>query len=1000
MPYTRSPQNWRKNRWVSYKPRLKKKIQGETTKSKHITKNIVKGLVGVVKIGKKPWFKTALQILLIAGVILFLLGGIVLVAMLAYYSKDLPDPNKLIDRNVAQSTKIFDRTGEHLLYEIHGEKNRTIIKIEDLQKYTRDALIALEDKNFYKHGGFSYKRIFLAVLTRLYTSTGPGASTLTQQLVKNAILTPEKTISRKLKEWILTFQIERKFTKDQILQMYFNEIPYGSTAYGIESAAKLYFQKNAKDLTLAESAALAAMVKAPTYYSPYGNNKDKLLARKDLTLELMAEQGYITPEEMEKAKKEEIKFQSKIEKIEAPHFVMYVKQMLTNLYGEKLVEQGGLKVTTTLDYDLQKIAEEAVTNGISKIEKNGGGNAGLLALNPKNGEILAMVGSRDYFDETHDGNVNVTLSLRQPGSSFKPIVYAAAFKKGYTPETILYDVVTNFKTPTKPYTPHNYDNAEHGPVSMKKALAGSLNIPAVKIIYLTGIENVLTFAEDLGYSSFKDRSRFGLSLVLGGGEVKLIEHLAAFGAFANDGEEHKTRAILKVEDKNSKVLEEFKDEAKQVMDKNIARQINSILSDNNARAYIFGINNSLTLGSRPVAAKTGTTNDYRDAWTLGYTPSLAAGVWAGNNDNTEMKRGADGSIIAAPIWNEFMKKALADSEAEQFAAPAQNKSTKPVLLGRDTTETRVKVCTLTNKLATEYTPLTYTEERIYKEVHNILHYVNKDNPQGPGPTNPAAADPQYSAWEEAVQRWFEENKEKFLKEKQEEAEKEATETTGTEPLGNVPIKVVVNEAPPTEYCDDHRLEFQPSLTILAPQNNQTIAQNYLSVDIDVTAPKGVGRIEYYIDDKLSETIKSFPFDLYNLSIIEIPNGFHTLKIIAYDVIDNWKESKIEFNLKAPKPSLTMAWVEPRKDVIYTSADFPVSISVRLSRSSDVQKINLYFTDEKGEDKIIGSDSSFEDNIAKIIWQTPPQPGTYKIHAEALTSDQTIPNESITVTVTD
>ncbi|MCX6795992.1 MAG: transglycosylase domain-containing protein, partial [Candidatus Falkowbacteria bacterium] len=584
---------------------------------------------------KKGLFSSAIK-----KKILYFFGGAILIcclilaAAIFWLSRSLPDPNHLIEREVAQSTRIYDRTGKNIIYEIFSEQKRTLVKLSDIPADVKNATIAIEDKDFYKHKGFSFWAIFRSAVTDIIFRRSAGGSTLTQQFIKNAVLTNEKTLTRKIKELILAYRLEQKFSKDEILQMYLNEIPYGSTAYGVQAASQLYFGKDVKDTNLAEAAILAALPQAPTRYSPYGSHKDLLIGRQQYILELMSKQGYITEQEMNDAKNTEVKFKTPSASMIAPHFVMHIKEILSDKYGEKMVEQGGLKITTTLDLYKQNIAEEAIkTIGEKNSAKYDAGNAALLSLDPKTGQILAMVGSRDYFNDDIDGQVNVITSQRQPGSSIKPIIYSAAFIKGYTPNTILFDVVTNFSTSDTPYEPHNYDSKEHGPVTMRQALAGSLNVPAVKTLYLAGVDNVLNLAQDFGYTTFSDRSRFGLSLVLGGGEVKPIEHFNAFSAFAREGIIHPVTGLLKVEDSAGNVLEEYKDDAgKQVIDPKIAREINNILSDNSARAFIFGEKNYLTLDNRPVAAKTGTTNDYHDAWTIGYTPSIVTGVWVGNSD--------------------------------------------------------------------------------------------------------------------------------------------------------------------------------------------------------------------------------------------------------------------------------------------------------------------------------------------------------------------------------
>ena len=704
------------------------------------------------KLGQKIWKyrQKIIAILVILGALL----SVVVLSLVVWISRDLPSPNQLIDREIAQSTKIYDRKGEHVLYEIHGDQKRTLVALEEIPLTARQASIAIEDKNFYKHGGFSVWAMARTAITNVIYNRSAGGSTLTQQFIKNAVLTNEKTVTRKVKELVLAQRIEKKFSKDEILQMYLNEIPYGSNAYGIEAASLKYFNKSVKDTTLAEQAVLAALPQSPSRYSPYGQNLETLLGRKDYILDLMVEQNYISTEQRDEAKQQEIVFQKPEISITAPHFVMYVKSLLSEKYGETTIEQGGLKIFTTIDYDKQKIAESVVTEKskdfLSKWDAN---NAALVAIDPKTGQVLAMVGSRDYFDSEIDGQVNVTTSLRQPGSSMKPIVYASLFEKGYTPNTILYDVVTNFSTDSSnPYIPHNYDLREHGPVSIRKALAGSLNIPAVKAIYLTGIKNVINLAQSLGYSSLNNPDDYGLSLVLGGGEVKLLEHTNAFSAFARDGQISPLNFILKVEDKDGNILEEYKDSNKKVLTSKTARSINSILSDKNARAYVFGTKNYLTLSDRQVAVKTGTTNDYHDAWTVGYTPSLVVGVWVGNTDNKAMKRGADGSVLAAPIWNEFMKTVLTGTPVETFKEPENTKTGKNIIDGVLPLLGKVSVDNRTGSPSSINTPIEFIEYKDVYDHHSILYYVDKNDPLN-SDLSSASTDYQFNLWEDPVLKW-------------------------------------------------------------------------------------------------------------------------------------------------------------------------------------------------------------------------------------------------------
>lgn len=891
---------------------------------------------------------------------LFVLKAIPVLIILAFFyisylSKDLPNPNQLMNREVAQSTKIYDRTGEHILYEIHGDQKRTLVTLNEIPDVAKQATIAIEDKNFYKHGGVSWWAIFRTMITNVIYNRRAGGSTLTQQFVKNAILTPEKKITRKIKELVLSEKIEKKFTKDQILQMYLNEIPYGSNAYGIQAASQKYFGKDVKDVNLAEAAILAALPQSPSRYSPYGPNKNLLLERKNYVLDLMAEQGYISEAQRDEAKKQEIKFQAADNNMTAPHFVMYVKEILGEKYGEKAVEQGGYKIYTTLDVDKQKFAEEAITKNTETYpQKYNANNAALVALDPKTGQILAMVGSRDYFNDAIDGQVNVALSPRQPGSSIKPIVYATLFEKGYTPNTILYDVVTNFSTdPAKAYEPHDYDGKERGPVTIRQALAGSLNIPAVKAIYLAGINKVLDQAESMGYTTFSDRSRFGLSLVLGGGEVKLLEHANAFSAFAREGAMSPTVAILKIEDKDGKVLEEYKPEDKQVLSPRSAQMINSILSDNAARTFVFGAKNHLTLPGRAVAAKTGTTNDFKDAWTIGYTPSLVAGVWVGNNDATKMKTGSDGSVLAAPIWQEFMTKALGDSPAETFTAPEDIKTGKAILDGDLKSGQTVLLDKISGLLATSSTPPELIETKTVHEHHSILFYVDKDNPLGPAPKNPAQ-DPQFNAWETAVIDWAKKNNE------------------------------YTDSGLPTEYDNLHTPENKPTIKIISPLENETLKERVMTAKVEVAAARGVKSVEYYLNNNLFDTVYQAPFSL-SKEINFISNGYNNLKARACDDIGNCAEASLNFNLLLENPwhggQTGLIINSPQNGLALNGIDFPLTIAFSTTNPQQIAKINFLIKKSGNIPEIIANIKNPSDTNLSVFWEGTPAPGDYTLYGE-------------------
>lgn len=710
--------------------------------------------------------------MILKGVLYAGIAGTLLVAgTFLYFMKDLPDPGKLNKHDVIQSTKIYDRTGEHLLYEVHGEEKRTLVAFKDIPDTVKYATISLEDQDFYTHHGIKITSIIRAGLKDVVVGgKSQGGSTITQQFIKKALLSDEKTITRKIKEVILALEIEQKFSKDEILGMYLNEIPYGSNAYGIEAASQTFFNKSARDLTLDEAALLASLPQAPSFYSPFGSHTDELKWRQEAALRKMMELGYITKEQAEAAKQVDVlaKISPRQENIAAPHFVMYIKEYLEKKYGDQVVEQGGLKVITTLDWDKQQAAEKAVRDGAEKNKAQNASNAALVAMDPKTGQILAMVGSKDYFDKSIDGNVNVALRDRQPGSSFKPYVYLTAFTEGYTPETLLYDVPTNFSTDSgKEYTPQNYDGKFHGPLQMKNALAMSLNIPAVKTLYLSGVNSAINLAKKLGISGLNQPDRYGLSLVLGGGEVTLLDHVNAYSSLATGGIHHDKAAILKVLDKEGKTLEEYKQsKGERVVEEKYVAMLDHVMSTNEYRAPVFGDNNPFKFTDRPVAAKTGTTNEFRDGWAMGYTPSLAVGVWAGNNNNTSMKVGADGIVVAAPIWRAFMNEALKNYAVEQFPKYEKEDAGKPVLNGEQNVQEDVKVCKMDKErngsdycLANDTCPAGSSDKKSFGDVHDILYYVNRENPRGEYPTDPNA-DPQFKNWEKGLQEWLKKSKDK------------------------------------------------------------------------------------------------------------------------------------------------------------------------------------------------------------------------------------------------
>lgn len=588
--------------------------------------------------------------------------------------KDLPSPAKLGRYDIPLSTKIYDRN-DKLLFDIFAEQNRTQVPLSDIPKYLRQATIAIEDKDFYKHQGVNpVGGLLRAIVASVTKRTLQGGSTITQQLVKSALLTPERTVIRKIKEVILAFWVELLYPKDKILELYLNQVPYGGTAWGAETAAEKYFGKSVKDLTLAESALLAGLPQAPTYYSPFGAHPEQAKIRQKEVLRRMVEDRYITQAQADEALAEEIVYK-KEQGIKAPHFVMYVKEQLVNTYGEALVERGGLKVKTTLDLNLQEFAQATVAAEVAKLKSYRVTNGAALITKPATGEILAMVGSTDYF-ATPSGSFNVTTAIRQPGSSIKPVNYAIGIENRIvTPASMFLDIPSCFGVFNQPtYCPKNYDGKFHGPVQLRFALGNSFNIPAVKMLKLNSVETMVASASAFGIETLNDPRGYGLSLTLGGGEVRMVDMAEAFGVFANAGIRKDLVSILEIRDKNGVVLEEYKDpnlnkdapshlllQGPRVVSPETAFLISHMLLDNNARMEAFGPNSELVIPNHAVSVKTGTTDDLRDNWTIGFTPQFLVAVWVGNNDNTPMNPWlVSGVTGAAPIWHDLMTEVLKD----------------------------------------------------------------------------------------------------------------------------------------------------------------------------------------------------------------------------------------------------------------------------------------------------------------------------------------------------
>jgi penicillin-binding protein 1C len=805
-------------------------------------------------------------------------------------SLKIPDFKSFDERKVQNSIKIYDRTGEILLYDLHRDTKRTDITSDAMGINIKNATVAIEDSEFYNHGGVRIKSTVRAVLSNLFGfGIGGGGSTITQQLVKNTLLTSGKGYERyirKIKEWVLSVKIEGAMSKEEILEHYLNEAPYGGAIYGIQEASQTYFNKNAFDLTLAEAAYLAAIPQSPTVLSPYGKNKDRLETRKNLVLSRMLELGFINQEDYDAAKKEVVTFvPQQTTGIKAPHFVFFIKDYLEKKYGKEMIERGGLKVTTTLDYTLQEKGEQIVKEGALQNEKDWEGeNASLVAIDPKTGQILTMIGSRNYFDKEIDGNFNVSTALRQPGSSFKPFIYATAFNKGFKPDTVLFDLPTEFQTTCNAYgkalpgrnqddcyMPDNYDGKFRGPMSLKDALAQSINVVAVKLFYLTGLPDSLKTAEDMGISTLGDINRYGLTLVIGGGEVTLLDMTSAYGVFANNGIKNQTTGILKIEDLSGKVLEEYKPITEEVLPKNTTLMISDILSDEKARVPTFGSHSPLYIAQKDVAVKTGTTNSNKDAWTVGYTPSVVVGVWAGNNDNTPMKKG--GSAVAGPIWNKFMNEALKIIPSQKFEEPNLDfdpKVVKPVLRGSWMGNENFFIDKISGRLATEFTPEETTEEKVITNVHSILHWIDRDDITGEAPTNPER-NAQYDHFEIPIQNWWAQNSFKY--------------------------KTTSIYDKPTTVDNIHTSASKPNISITEP-NTFTIypANKRINVKISSFGQYPLAKIDVFINNIFLgsyEKSTSFSFIPKDLDDLQAEN---TIRIIAHDTVYNSNETTSVFKV--------------------------------------------------------------------------------------------------------
>lgn len=804
-----------------------------------------------------------------AAVLLFVAG------LFAYYAKDLPDPQKIQDRHVAESTKIYARDGKTVLYEV-GDVKRTSVPMDQITDDVKHATLALEDHNFYQHHGVEPTAILRALGVNFLGGSQQGGSTITQQFARNVALRNDtgsfdSSLSRKIKEAILAVELEQKYSKDQILNGYLNEVWYGGNYYGVESAAQGYFGISAKDVDLAQSATLASLPKGGSIVT----DPDRLKERRDYALDQMASLGYISQDQADASKEEALNLRQKIDSITAPHFVFYVTDELIKKYGEARVLGGGLSVTTTLDIDKQQMAEEAVAAGMPKIEKYGGTNGGLVAIDAHSGQILAMVGSHDFFAD-QNGQVNVATSLNSPGSSIKPLVYYDAFKKGYIPETKIFDLEVDFRTETGTYHPRNFSLDQRGPVTLRYALNQSLNIPAVKMGYLTGIDMLLDTTDALGYTTLKNRDSFGLSLAVGGGDVTLLEHASAYATFAREGERHSVTGVLKVETAEGKTLEEWVDQPQQVLDQQAVRVLNDVLSDSGARGSVFA---PLNLKDRSVAAKTGTSQEFRDAWTMGYTPSLAAGVWVGNNDNTKMAQtaSADGVSVAAPIWNDFMTRALEGTPVETFQN-ASYSAGNPGLQGSfEKTETK-KVDKITGKIIPDECvstyPADYMVDKEFKVAHDLLFWLDKGNPNGGVPEHPEQ-DPEFQLWEDAVKTWMDKQ----------------------------PSGTYLTDNTPKEDCSLRDPSKAPVADITSPAEGETVVGSDLHLRGKITPGSGrtVVKIDFYLDsirvDSQSISLTSPTSVLANFDPATLTPGKHVFRLVATDNTGTSGETSISFTFQ-------------------------------------------------------------------------------------------------------
>lgn len=822
---------------------------------------------------KKRWLMVFYSVLGLLGI-----GFLGILILFVWYSKDLPTPSKVVRRD-GYASRIYDRNGK-LLYDVYKDAKRTPVVWEDVPVYLREATIAVEDKDFYKHQGFDPMAPLRIIKNVFYYGKLTGGSTLTQQLVKNVLLTSERSVTRKIKEFILAVQIEAKYKKDEILLMYLNEAPYGGAAWGVGSASEQYFGKKVSELNLAESVILAGLPQRPNVYSPFSKTPTAYVARSEHVLDRMVTDGYID-DQLRKETLDQIKnykfFDNKTQ-ILSPHFIFWVRDQLVEKYGEEVVDGGGLKVTTTLDLDLQNEVQKIISEEIDKAEKLGISNGASVVLDPTTGEVLAMVGSRGYFSDKTDGKFNVvTQALRQPGSAIKPVTYLTAIKKGYTSSSLIMDTPVTFPASNaalKDYSPQNYTGKFNGPMSIRTALGNSINTTAVKMLANVGIKNMLQQAFTMGLTTLEptqqNLSRFGLAVTLGGAEVKMIDLASAYSAFANGGKKIEAVGILKVEDKNGRILEQFRPiEGKNVMTPQEAFIISNILSDNSAREITFGPVNGLIIPNYQVAVKTGTTNDKRDNWAIGWTPNLLVASWVGNNDNSPMVKVASGVSGASPIWKRIIQYEVSKRPKQDFPIPekivsmevdkvsgypahdgfptkqeyfidgTQPKTNDPIHL-------KLKVCKGQSGLATpaDVASNNYDEKEFFS--------FKEDDPVSTDGKN---------RWQEGIDAWINEQ----------------------------PDKDKYN--PPTGYC---RTDGMVSVGFDSPSNESTVGSSF-DVKINTQSLVKITEAKLWVNGEEKKTWNERPFE----TSLNLSDGTYTLKVRATDKDNHNAESEVKIGVNVP-----------------------------------------------------------------------------------------------------